>query len=179
LSDPRETAIVVLVPAAELAVAEHRTRFDIAASWGVDAHVTVLYPFRPAETIDHTTVAQLRGVIGRVDAFDCTFERTAWFDEDVLWLAPEPDGPFRALMTATWQAFPDCPPYGGEIEDVIPHLTIGTHPPASLAELGIAEQAVRQHLPIATRVDHVALIAGTNKPNSWRVLDTFPLRTPG
>src|SRR5580658_9294142 len=39
-----ESALLVLVPAAEPAVGQHRARLDGAARDGVPAHITVLYP---------------------------------------------------------------------------------------------------------------------------------------
>ena len=42
-----ESALLVAVPAAEPAVAAHRSRLDTSAAVGVPAHITVLYPFLP------------------------------------------------------------------------------------------------------------------------------------
>ena len=33
----------------------------------------------------------------KIEPFDCEFSRTEWFGEDVVWLAPDPDMPFREL----------------------------------------------------------------------------------
>ncbi len=52
----------------------------------------------------------------RMPAFDCAFGRREWFGEDVPWLAPEPDEPFRDLTAAVWRAFPEQPPYGGAFD---------------------------------------------------------------
>ena len=54
-----ETAVVVPVPAAEPVVAGHRRRLDVAASWGVGAHVSVLYPFAPPSVVDDALIARL------------------------------------------------------------------------------------------------------------------------
>ncbi len=56
--------------------------------------------------------------------FDCTFDKCGWFGEDVLWLAPDRDQEFRDLTNGV-AAGSDYPPYGGEHDDVIPHLTVG------------------------------------------------------
>jgi 2'-5' RNA ligase superfamily len=172
---PTQSAVVVPVQAAEIAVAEHRAKFDLAASWGVGAHVTVLFPFVDPGSVDERSLGSLRDAARAVEPFECVFHRTAWFETDVLWLAPEPDAPFRALTEAVCRAFPDYPPYGGEFEVVVPHLTIGAQPRATHADLIAAETEVQQHLPIAARVDHVALIAGTRASDSWLTLQTFPL----
>ena len=47
-----ETALLVEVPAADAAVARHREILDLAAGWGVPAHLTVLYPFVPPAQLD-------------------------------------------------------------------------------------------------------------------------------
>jgi hypothetical protein len=102
---PTQTALIVAVPDLERAVAEHRRRLDVAASWGVPAHVTVLYPFVPPDAIDAELIAGLGEALASVEPFDCEFSRSQWFGEDVVWLAPDPDQPFRALTTQCGNGF--------------------------------------------------------------------------
>ncbi|WP_285683584.1 hypothetical protein [Actinoplanes sp. NBRC 103695] len=54
-----ETALIIPVPAAEPVLGAHRSRLDRAASWGVPAHVTVLYPFLPLSSIRTAARARL------------------------------------------------------------------------------------------------------------------------
>jgi 2'-5' RNA ligase len=117
LTQGSRSAPIVEVPEAEPAVARHRIRLDGSAPLGVPAHVTVLSRFR------------------------CRFDHTGWFGQDVLWLGPREPGPFRALTGRVHQAFPAFPPYQGQFEDVIPHLTIGEGHP--LNDLRAAEESVR------------------------------------
>lgn len=42
----------------------------------------------------------------------------------VLYLAPEPDEPFRQLIQAVVDCFPNSQPYGGTFDKIFPHLTI-------------------------------------------------------
>jgi hypothetical protein len=112
-----------------------------------------------------------------VPAFECTFARTRWLGEDVLWLAPEPDQPFRALTTALHAAFPQCPPFGGIYPDVVPHLTIGDRPPGGPAMLEAAEADVRPALPVCTLVSRAWLMTGSQAAASWRVAAELPLGT--
>ncbi len=177
-SSATQTAVIVPVPAAERVVAEHRRRLDVGASWGVPAHVTVLYPFVHPTEVDRALVARLSGAICSVGTFKCTFERSQWFGDDVLWLAPEPDAGFRALTDAVCAAFPDHPPYEGRFDEVVPHLTVGERSRGTLADLRDAERAVHNGLPFAASVDHVELIGGTDAPSSWRVIERFPLASP-
>jgi hypothetical protein len=43
-----------------------------------------------------------------------------WFAQDVLWLEPEDDAPFRSLTESVHREFPNYPPFGGQFEDVVP-----------------------------------------------------------
>ncbi len=175
LAGATQTAVLVVVPETEHAVAEHRAHLDMAASWGVPAHLSVVYPFVPPEDVDKDVLARLAAAVGSVHAFDCTFARTEWFGDDVLWLAPQPDGPFRQLISAVVAEFPAHLPYGGLYEEPIPHLTVGELRLGTAAELTAAERAVGEHLPIRARVHRAMLLAGRREPASWRQVETFEL----
>ena len=170
-----ETAVIVPVPDAEPVVAEHRRQLDRAASWGVPAHLTVLYPFLPPSAIDRVALARLGAAVASVAAFECVFNRCDWFGEEVLWLAPEPDTPFRALTGAVWAEFPQHPPYGGAYREVVPHLTVGERRSGSTSALRAAEAAVELALPMKVCIARAVLIAGTQEPGSWRTVHELPL----
>lgn len=172
---PTQTAIIVPVSAAEPLVGRHRRHLDAASSWGVPAHVTVLYPFVEPAQVDDQLIAALDAALAPVPAVDCRFERTQWFGHDVLWLDPEPSGWFLDLIGSVCDAFPDHLPYGGAHDEVVPHLTIAERRLGSLSAVQSAEQAVRAGLPLSTRIAGVLLIAGTRAPNSWRILHEFRL----
>jgi 2'-5' RNA ligase len=172
---PGESCLLVPVPEAEPVVGRFRGRLDPAAAQGVPAHVTILYPFVLPDAITSEVIDLAAAAVASVPAFECTFARTSWFGRDVLWLAPEPDQPFRALTTALHAAFPQYPPFGGIYPDVVPHLTIGTRPPGGLATLEAAEADVWPALPVRTFVSSAALMTGTQAAASWRVAAEFPL----
>jgi hypothetical protein len=106
---------------------------------------------------------------------DDAFRRTDRFGDDVLWLAPEPDGPFRQLIRAVVTAFPAYLPYGGTYDEPVPHLTVGELRLGSTAELAAAELTVREQLPIRARVDRAVLLAGPPEPTSWKRVAEFAL----
>lgn len=171
-----DTALLVLVPEAEPVVGRWRERLDPAAGWGVPAHVTVLYPFVPLEELDDAAFAALTALAAGTPAVDVVLARTATFGADVLWLAPEPAGPFRALTRAVGERFPRALPYGGAhggLDDVVPHLTVADHP--SAADLQAARADVGARLPVRTRVRELTLLAGEPRPGGWRVERRFPL----
>jgi hypothetical protein len=171
--EPIETALVVPVPEAEPLVRGWRRRLDRSASWGVPAHVTVLYPFVPPAAVDARTRSHVATLLSQAApfAFSLTVPRT--FDDDVLYLAPEPAEPFRNLTGLLVAAFPDYPPYGGAFADVVPHLTVAEG--VSSAQMRAARLAVERGLPLACAASEVVLMAGAPAKDAWRVVARFPL----
>jgi 2'-5' RNA ligase len=171
-----ETGVIVPVAAAERVVGRFRRALDHSAVWGVPAHVTVLYPFVPPDRIDAGTIERIGAALAEVRAFSCTFAQVRWFGEDVVWLSPEPDHHFRALTRSVWRRFPDYPPYRGEHPDSTPHLTIGSVARANLESMRRAAVEIQAELPIATRIEHARLVAGSAARDSWRTVAEFTLR---
>jgi 2'-5' RNA ligase len=170
-----ESAILVPVPEAEPVVGGLRAALDPPAAWGVPAHVTVLYPFVAPAQITADVIDRARVAVGSVAGFDCHFARCGWFGEDVMWLAPEPADPFRALTAAVHAAFPHCPPFSGAYAEVIPHLTVGHRAVGGLEVLRAAEAQVLPQLPVRTQVSYAWLMTGSQRPDSWRQLALLPL----
>ena len=168
-----QSALIVTIPEADEAVAVHRAQLDDAAALGIPAHVTVLFPFMPPSEVNAPVIGTLAAAISTVPRFKATFESTGWFGTNVLWLAPKPAAVFGALITAVADAFPDYPPFGGQHEEVIPHLTVGQG--VAISELQEAEAGVLRCLPIRARVTEVALWCGTDVPGGWRRMMGFPL----
>lgn len=168
-----ESAVIVPVPEAEEAVGEHRARLDRAASWGVPAHVTIVYPFLPPDQFDAGHLRMLADAVRSVPRFGVMFVDVRWFGEDVVWVAPEPAQQFRALIDAVTTVFPECPPYGGAFEVSVPHLTIGAH--ADRETLRAAARAVAAHLPFSASIDAAHLLQGSDSPGAWRSVAELPL----
>lgn len=168
------TAVLVLVPAAEPVVGALRDELDPSARQGVPAHVTVLFPFVPAQSVDDTTVGTLRRAVRDVPPFSFRLDRVGWFGDDFVWLGPDPVAPFAELTERTFRAFPHHPPYEGEHEPV-PHLTVGYRRHSSLEALRAAADQLAPQLPITAEVDRVHLLAGGVENGSWRVVAEAPL----
>lgn len=118
-----ESALVLLVPEAELLVRPFRDKYDPSAAEGMPAHVTLLFPFLPPDEIGPAVIADLRACFQRFSPFRFALGELRRFP-GVIYLAPEPDEPFRQLTTAIWQGYPDTPPYGGRHADIRPHLSL-------------------------------------------------------
>ncbi|GAA4261806.1 2'-5' RNA ligase family protein [Dactylosporangium darangshiense] len=168
-----QTAVIVPVEAAEPLVGRFRAAYDPAAGWGVGAHVTVLFPFVPPDALDAAALADLAAAVASVPRFTATLTAARWFDERVLWLAPEPAEGFRALTAAVWARFPDYPPYGGQHAEVIPHLTVGDSAPVD--RLRAAQAAIEPLLPVPFAVSSARLIRGRAAPDSWTTVAELSL----
>ncbi|ANY07342.1 hypothetical protein AFB00_14785 [Pseudonocardia sp. HH130630-07] len=168
-----QSAVIVPVPEADAVVRPLRTELDRTAVWGVPAHVTVVYPFGAPSDLGPADLDRLRAAVASVPRFEVTFDEVRWFGDDVVWLAPRPDGGFRALLGAVVAAFPQYPPYGGAFGSSVPHLTIGAH--GERARLRSAAAEVARRLPIRAAVTAAHLFQGSDAPGGWRGVAELPL----
>ncbi len=88
-----QTAIIIPVPAAEPIVGRWRRQLDPAAAAGVPAHITIIYPFLSEQDLDEDMLGDVRRLVARHPSFTVTFAGCDQFP-DVLFLVPDPDGPF-------------------------------------------------------------------------------------
>lgn len=170
LYEPGQTALVALFPAADAVVQGWRAEHDAAAARGVPAHVTVLFPFLPAERITDHDLSELRAIFAAQQAFEVKFGSCGRFP-DLLYLAPEPAEPFRALTRAVTARWPEAPPYGGAYDEVVPHLTVANG--VDGAAMDAVEAELSPRLPVRERVEQVELF--TFDGATWRSRRRFPL----
>lgn len=158
----RESAIVVRirVPAA---IERLRRAHDRAAALGVPAHVTILYPFVPASELTLAVRDDLARIAGEFRAFRVTFAEAARWP-GVVYLDPKPGSPFTALIDRVAACFPEHPPYGGQISEVIPHVTVVESHEAPLEEIRSSAQAALPFEAAAEALD--ILVQGEGGP--WR-----------
>jgi 2'-5' RNA ligase len=155
----------------------HRDAHPRAVERGIPFHITLLYPFLARAELHDDDLERVRSLLARHRAFDFALARVETWP-GVVWLAPEPDRPFRALTTALHEAFPQCPPYGGAFDEVIPHATL-----AELGAAGDAESTAEALAPRLAPLLPVRLHAGEatllveDEPDRWRPEATFALAT--
>jgi 2'-5' RNA ligase len=125
-----------------------RHRHDLAAAAGAPAHVTLLFPFVPVDSLGQEVRRGLAEVAAGCEPFEVRFEAVGRFP-GVVYLAPEPAAPFAALTAAIAERFPAYPPYGGAFDAVIPHLTLTESATAPLDDIALTAE---RHLPFAHRV---------------------------
>jgi len=171
---PIESALVILIPEAEVLVGSFRNRYDPPAALGVPAHVTVLYPFKPPHELTEEVMQSLESLFARYQAFTTSFVEAKQFP-GVLYLAPALDHTFRRLTELVTERFPETPAYDGEFADIVPHLTVAQVNDSRLMVHIAAEfeSNAREHLPILANVREVALI--DNESGYWQVRRRFPL----
>jgi 2'-5' RNA ligase len=166
-----QSGLIVRVPEAEPLVRAWRDRLDPSARAGVPAHVTVLFPFLDADRIDQGVCAAIGEVLGRQQSFEARFDHCGRFP-GVLYLAPEPDTHFRRLTEAVVERWPENPPFGGQFDDVVPHLTVAQGQDEAVVEK--AEADLLTGLPIVAQVSAVDLLV--HDGTRWRQRASFPLR---
>ena len=143
------------------------------ASDGIGAHITVLVPFLREAELTGEVLAALRDIFAGFEAFDLAFTKTARFPE-VLYLVPEPDRPVREMTSAVCARWPQCPPYGGGIDDPVPHTTVVYARPE--AEYAAAQRALEPRLPLLTRAAAVELRVFDG--GHWNLRERFAFSGP-
>lgn len=164
---------MVEIPEAEPIVRSHRERLDANARLGVPAHITVLFPFMPPDQIDDALLGELRRLFAATETFGYRLDRTAWFGDEVLWLAPSDPRPFHALTERAVDAFPECLPYDGQFPTVVPHLTVAHGCP--LEDMRRAEADVTRQLPVDGRATKVTLLTQDTPGGRWATAASFAL----
>jgi 2'-5' RNA ligase len=164
-----ESAIIVPVHV-PVAVNRLRDRMDPSAAQGVPAHVTLIYPFMPAEMLNDAVRRRVEQILAREPAFPFTLgEVRRW--PNVVYLVPDPAEPFRRLTGALAEEFPEYPPYEGVHPDVVPHLTVAQDVPDDY--YAAAEHALPGLLPIRD-VAREAWLIGHTPDQPWHTLWRLP-----
>jgi len=167
-----ETALICRVPEAERYIAHYRQRFDPSARRNVPAHVTILYPFMGPELIDADVLATLSGIARSVPCFKYRLDRTARFPV-AMYLAPDPDKPFLALMDGIFRAFPDYPPFDGKFETVVPHVTVAHGDEPLLCEIEVELRIALPGAGVQAGCSELVLIE--NSSGRWEQMHVFAL----
>jgi 2'-5' RNA ligase len=168
---PLRTALLIPVPEAEPAVGRWRQLFDPSAQNGVPPHITLIFPYLSSDRCDTRVLGALRNIFRRALEFDYELAEIGEFP-GVVFLVPQPDEPFIALIQTLADRFPDAPPYGGSFPTIIPHLTIAHSDDA--AEMAKVKADVSRFLPIRCHAHEVHLMRETID-GQWHLSEQFEL----
>jgi hypothetical protein len=167
------TALIVVVPEADALVGALRLRHDASARLGAPAHVTVLFPFLAPDDVSAQALLGLQALFSAHPSFAFELRSVERFAA-TCYLAPSPAEPFVALTEAVWRAHPEHPPFAGEFDTIVPHLTVAH---GDAADAAIASDAVAAALARHGAVRSVcrAVVLMENSSGRWRRMHEFAL----
>jgi len=139
------------------------------AALGVPAHITLIYPFLPADLLDASVRRRVARALASHSPFRFRLKSVGRWPNS-HYLAVEPALPFEAIVRSLVEAFPEYPPYAGEFE-YVPHVTIAEGDDQSLARLA-------RDLPVPAGEQEVTriLLIAQERDGRWRYRWTFGLR---
>jgi 2'-5' RNA ligase len=150
-------------------------RFRVAhvpnAALGVPAHVTLIYPFVPAEQLDAVVRRRVAGALASQPPFAFRLSTVRRWP-NTLYLAVEPAAPVEGMVRSLVAAFPEHPPYGGAFP-YVPHVTLAEDEGSALAELAAPP------LPAGRRQVTRVLLIAQGRDGRWRLRWRFELRRSG
>ena len=174
LESDGESALAVLVGEAEECVGRLRRHYDPSAQEDMPAHITILWPFKPPETITDTDIRNLTRLFTGHEPFPYVLDHVAAFEGSAVYLAPDPAEPFVELAKSVTAAFPEYPPYRGLYPKIIPHLTVAQTSRDSFAAVQAeCATALSGELPLHAETRSVTLFVRQAGP--WRSARSFPL----
>lgn len=148
-----------------------RAMHDPSSRNGVPAHITLVVPWVPPEQIKQEHLEELEQLLADRHPFDYVLDHVRWFGDRVLWLAPSPAQPFQDMTHLLAEHF-ETPPWGGEFDEVVPHLTVGLADHADQALCEVAAE-VGPRLPVSCRAQEVDVMCGDGV--QWHVLHRVQL----
>lgn len=150
-----QTGVVVPAPEAQPLLAAVADRFPEAVRSGVPAHLSLLYPFVPADSLDDHAISTL------TDVFDATAPLPVKFTVGLrsggfVALRPEPAEAVGALASAVRSYWPDVVPYEGRY-DAEPHLTVAMRTTEERAA-SIERELVPDWVPLSAELREAWLV---------------------
>ena len=94
------SGLVTLVPEADPLVGRFRDKYDPSAAAGMPAHFTLLFPFLPPPDIAEPQLDILRRCFASIAPFCYSLSEVKLFPAEAMYLAPDPEEPFRAMTLA-------------------------------------------------------------------------------
>lgn len=165
-----QTGVAIPVPEADPLLAAVAMRFPEAVRQGVPAHVSVLYPFLPAEKLDDRVISGLSELFAGQPAMSVTFGACHRSGEFVA-LRPEPIEGLEELVSDARRRWPEVLPYEGLYGGVEPHVTVALHTTEERAAV-VESEIVPEWLPISAELREAWLLIFNGR---WTVRQRFEL----
>jgi hypothetical protein len=182
MADPEDrfetSALALLVPELDPALAPLRRTYTADGAAGVGAHMTVLFPFCGPKRWGPEIAGRIGAAVADIVPLGLTFQRLERFTGDgILYLAPEPAAPVLRVVRSLAAAFPEYPLYGGDIplDAYVPHVTIAVASDQDNLDVIEAEviASLGPRLPFHARVDTLWFMVRGGQ--EWQRHTGFPL----
>lgn len=127
----------------------------------IPAHITVSFPFGDHPDVPRVS-PQLLSLAQQFEPFTVAFHQLSQFDQGdqaIVILKLRRSRRLMQLFQRVWTEFPQYPPYQGQHQAVIPHITIARLPASSLKMFGSVSQVVQKYQPqLSWRVTQLMLV---------------------
>ena len=166
-----QSVLAVSVPEADAILTLVRSSFDgEVPPIGVNAHITIMYPWMPPALIDEQAIHDLTSLFSGFSCFDFSL-RIGWFGHhEVMLLVPEDDSPFVRMTEAVINHWPQYPYFGGEYDKIEPHVSLAWGEERTLSSV---TKLIDGHVPVKGHATFIGLSAG--KPGFMTRRAKFPL----
>jgi 2'-5' RNA ligase len=158
-----QTSLIVPVPEVSHALSDILLT---GLAGDVVPHLTLAWPFKRDRAIDSHSIETLKSIFAATSPFQYQLSSVGRF-AGVLYLDPEPASKFADIIMRVWAEFPDCPPYEGAFDPIVPHVTLWSGRRPS----GLADQ-VASRLPLTCRAEEAWLVARSTR-RGWRTRQRF------
>jgi hypothetical protein len=155
---PGTTALVILLPAAEPALAAARRIDPALVRPGLPAHVTALYPFLPDGSVSSSVLDAVRSLASDVAPTEVRLDE--FLSAPGFAALPAPS--LQPITDAVCDRWPEVAPYGGRFGPRPPaHVTVAMGgDEETLSRVG---DEVRPLLPLTDRATALQLVALTER----------------
>jgi hypothetical protein len=169
-------ALIVPIPLAEPVIVDVRGQLGLTEELELPPHISVLYPFAPPP-YDESMLDDLSQCFLSIPRFDFALSSVNSFDWRVIYLSPDPEGPFATLTKSVEGMFPEYPAYGGAFASVIPHLTVVEDESRRIMKR--AARRLRAAIPIQATASSVLLVGRASAEAPWTTYREFELAESG
>ncbi|GLY36826.1 hypothetical protein Amsp01_028500 [Amycolatopsis sp. NBRC 101858] len=158
MPSPGTTALVILLPAAEPALAAARRIDPALVRPGLAAHVTALYPFLPDGSVSSSVLDAVRSLASTVAPTEVRLDE--FLSTPGFAALPAPS--LQPITDAVCDRWPEAAPYGGRFGPRPPaHVTVAMGgDEETLSRVG---DEVRPLLPLTDRATALHLVALTER----------------
>jgi protein-tyrosine phosphatase len=135
------------------------------------AHITIQFPWIPPNIIEQDDMEKVRNIFSKMKPFDYSMKHS-WFGKEVLILIPEDPKPFIEMTKSILEEWPDYPYYGGDYDEIEPHITLAY---GEYNNLKMIEKEIQEKLPIKAICSEIIISVGV--PGQMKEIERINLNS--